>query len=90
MNVINYTDICTEFKKPGICDKEDCDLGHPDLCNRLQRDSRCKLRRCLYLHPEVTRDSQNRRYRNNNYKNPKNFGFSKKLQERRSSRYKNN
>ena len=93
MIVIKYTKIpALNLKKTGICEseKEDCDLGHPDICNRLQRDSGCRLRSCNYLHPEVTRDSQNRRYRNNYYKNPKNFRFSKNLQERRSSRYKNN
>ena len=85
-----HKDTCTEFKKTGICEKEDCDLGHPDICNRLQRDGRCTLRSCYYLHPEVTRDTKNGRYRSNNYKNPKNFRFSKKLQECRTTRYNNN
>ena len=50
-----HKDICTDFKRTGICGNKDCDLGHPDLCNRLQRDGGCKLFRCFYFHPKVNR-----------------------------------
>ena len=78
------------IKKRGICEKVDCDLGHPVFCNRLTRVGGCTLRLCFYFHPENSqhsRDIQNGSYRNNNYKNPKNFRFSRKPRECRFVRY---
>ena len=34
-------DICTDIKTTGICRNKDCDLGHPELCDRLLTDGRC-------------------------------------------------
>ena len=60
------------------------------LYNRLTRDCGCTLCYCFFLHPEMsrnTRDTQSGRYRSNNYKNLKNFRFSRKSLEHRFVRY---
>merc|ERR1711888_225978 len=38
-----HKDICTDFKRTGICENKDFYLGHPDLCKRIQSDNRCNL-----------------------------------------------
>ena len=87
--VINYTKISAPISNEQEYAETKTDLGHPDLCERIQRDNRCKLFRCFYFHPEVNRDSQNRRDGNSNFRNGRKFGSIRKYQERRPPRYNN-